>query len=70
MFSEYQRVRLILPISPLEAGAEGVIVMLYDFAEPVGYEVEFLDAEGNTTVLLTLHDRDLEAVEEGERKAW
>lgn len=57
---------MIHAISPLDAGAEGIVVMLYDFADPVGYEVEFIDAEGHTTALLTLHDNDLEAVEGGE----
>jgi hypothetical protein len=60
MFREYQKVRLRRAVFPLESGALGTVVMAYDFATPPGYEVEFMDAEGATLALLTLHDEDIE----------
>jgi hypothetical protein len=71
MFSEYQMVKLKRPLSGLQAGAIGTIVMVYDFVPP-GYEVEFTDGGIVTLALLTLHDDDLEPVtdaptREGER---
>jgi hypothetical protein len=46
---EYDIVRLkkSLPDADIPIGSRGTIVMLYD-GEPSAYEVEFLDADGNT----------------------
>ena len=65
MFSEYDVVKLkrAHAAQGLEAGAVGAIVMAYDSLPP-GYEVEFTDSRGVTIALLTLHDDDLELVEE------
>ncbi len=61
MFSEYDVVKLKRPLSGLEAGAVGAILMVYDSVPP-GYEVEFTDQDGVTLALLTLRDDDLEPV--------
>lgn len=62
MFSEFQVVRLKRPMSGLDAGAVGAVVMVYE-ADPPGYDVEFTDPQGVTLALLTLRDEDLESAE-------
>ena len=59
MFSEFEVVKLKRPLSGLEAGAGGTILMVYDSVPP-GYTVEFADQDGVTLALLTLRDDDLE----------
>lgn len=68
MFSEYEIVRLRnnIPEWNLQAGAIGVVLLIYDEPNlPKAYEVEFTDKEGRTLALLTLLEQDLEHVEEG-----
>jgi Domain of unknown function (DUF4926) len=60
MFEEHQCVKLRRPIPPMDKGAVGVVVMVYDFTERLGYEVEFVDREGFTLALMTLRGEDLE----------
>jgi Domain of unknown function (DUF4926) len=67
MFDEYQVVQLRHATGGLAAGAVGTVVMVYTSPSP-GYEVEFCDEDGFTTLaLLTLHDDELVAAPEPER---
>jgi len=58
-------VKLKRPAGGLDVGTVGTIVMAYP-AVPPGYEVEFIDPQGTTLALLTLHDEDLESAPEYE----
>ena len=59
MFSEYEVVRLKSDKEGLKAGAEGTIVMAYEYPR-IGYQVEFMNESGHTLAVLTLYDDDLE----------
>ncbi len=70
MIEEFACVRLKRSIAPypIPVGTTGVVVMVYH-AEPPGYEVEFIDDEGNTIqdpqtrqFTFTLTEEDLEVI--------
>ena len=63
MFAEYAVVKLKrdLPAYNLKAGTLGATVMVHHDSPPA-YEVELVDAEGDTLEVLTLTDDDLVAV--------
>jgi hypothetical protein len=54
--------RVPLPEHKLPDGARGTIVHVHNVDE---FEVEFLDSEGATAALLTLHRAQLELVRSG-----
>ncbi|WP_084531909.1 DUF4926 domain-containing protein [Nocardia miyunensis] len=49
------------PLQSLPQGSRGTVVMIYNEAETVAYEVEFVAPHGATNALLTLTEEDLEA---------
>lgn len=61
---EFDIVRLTkaMPEHNLADGAKGTVVLDH-FSAPAAYEVEFLDSEGRTIALVTLHGSDLEFVQ-------
>jgi hypothetical protein len=80
MFEENQGVRLKkdLPDKNYKAGIIGTVVMVYNYTPVWGYEVEFCDENGvplgfdpddpESFLTVTLHEEDLEAVDEKEVK--
>ena len=50
VFQEYDVVVLkkALPGTPVPAGAEGTIIRVFSFANPPGYDVDFLDENHKT----------------------
>ena len=52
-----------LPDEGLQAGDLGAVVQVY---EPDGLEVEFVSASGKTEALVTLRERDVRAVADGD----
>ena len=62
MFSEYDVVILDrdIPEHNLKKGILGTIVMVYNEPnKPIGYEVEFVDENLNTTAILTVYEHDI-----------
>ncbi len=64
MFKEYEVVRLKkdMPSDNLTIKDVGTIVLVYENAHPIAYEVEFSDKNGLTRALLTLTAEDIERV--------
>ena len=64
-FKELQTVVLSrdLPDQGLRKGDLGAVVQVY---EPDGLEVEFVSASGRTEALVTLNERDVRAVADGD----
>jgi hypothetical protein len=60
-FNEYDVVRLTRPLPEhgLVEGARGAVLMVFAESEPASYEVEFLNAAGETIALLTLPENAL-----------
>lgn len=60
MIEEYEVVRAKKDLShAVQKGCIGAVVMIYQ--EPtLGYEVEFVDTEGNTLDVLTVYPDDIE----------
>ncbi len=63
MFREYDVVQLKqdLPSAGLIADTIGTVLMVYP-SDPVEYEVEFVDKDGNTLAILTMREDQLELV--------
>lgn len=62
MIKEYDVVTLGRDIQEenLKAGMKGKVVMIYNEPNlPTGYEIEFMDKEGNTIALITLTEKDI-----------
>ena len=61
MLKEYDVVRLtIVPVSvPLQAGAEGTVLIVYDSKPPM-YEVEFMGHDGQSFGTFTVGEENLE----------
>ena len=67
MFDEYQVVRLKHSVQGIPAGTLGAVVMVYP-GQPPGYEVEFCNGDGVTLAVITLHDEELIAAPDAERR--
>lgn len=62
MFKEYDVVRALKDISEkVPKGSEGTVLMIFS-STPPQYEVEFMDDEGNTLDILTVHEKDIESI--------
>ncbi|HMI83273.1 MAG TPA: DUF4926 domain-containing protein [Polyangiaceae bacterium] len=62
-FEDYDYVELLETIAPkLPAGTRGAIVMTYP-VEPREYEVEFVDANGDTIEVRTVKESQLQRIE-------
>lgn len=60
MYKEYDVVKAIRDINDkVPKGSKGVVLIIYT-ATPPQYEVEFVDEEGYTLDVLTVHERDIE----------
>jgi len=61
MIKEYSPVIAIKDLSDkVKRGCEGAVVMVYNFPDlPLGYEVEFIDDDGWTLDVLTVHPEDI-----------
>ena len=62
MIKEYSSVIATKDLSDkVKNGCIGAVVMIYDFPDlPLGYEVEFVDADGWTLDVLTVEPKDIE----------
>ncbi len=63
MFREYDVVQLKqdLPSAGLISSTIGTVLMVYP-SDPVEYEVEFVDKDGNTLAILTMREDQLQLV--------
>lgn len=60
MHKEYDVVRAIKDINDkVTKGSKGAVLIIHTSIPPQ-YEVEFVDEEGNTLDVLTVHERDIE----------
>ena len=60
MHKEYDVVRAIRDINDkVRKGLKGAVLIIHP-STPPQYEVEFVDEEGNTLDVLTVHERDIE----------
>jgi len=61
MLQEYDVVTLVRAVEgvPVVVGTQGVILIVYD-SVPVAYEVELIDAEGNSLGAFTLQKNDID----------
>jgi len=59
-YAELDRVALLRDAEGLAAGAVGIVVGVYGSGG--GYEIEFLDPNGQTLAVLTLGDDDIRPV--------
>jgi hypothetical protein len=65
MISKYDVVELLrdIPKQDLLSGSRGVVLIVYHEPDlPRAYEVEFLDNQGNSIAIVTLHDKDLKKI--------
>ena len=60
MYKEYDVVKAIRDINDKVAkGSKGAVLIIHT-STPPQYEVEFVDEEGNTLDILTVHEKDIE----------
>lgn len=62
MLIEYDVVNAIRDISDIvRKGSKGTVLIIYPSIPPQ-YEVEFMDENGNTLDVLTIHEKDIEQI--------